>query len=169
MLSEQLPGNGNSCDFRIVSWHDPLLLICELVERYLLMISCWLKISYFVSIWERREKIVIHIQIYFTQKCEKGEYKPVRWEQVKCKLTAEGKARLYEPPTRQPRMESLPETQVTILASALSVVTWRADKNTLWAKWRCCTAITFIATAAQALWWWQPCCLAASESCFTLL
>lgn len=88
-----------------------------------------------MSIWDRRKKkIVMHIQIYFIQKCEKGEYQPVRWERVECKLIAAGKASLHEPPTRQPRMESLPETQVTILASALSVVTWRAEKSTLWAK-----------------------------------
>lgn len=76
----------------------------------------------------------MNIQIYFTQKCEKGEYQPVRWEGVKCKLIAVGKARLHEPPTRQPRMESLSETQVTMLANAVSVVTWRAEKSTLWAK-----------------------------------
>lgn len=72
---------------------------------------------------ERRKKIVVHIQTYFTQKCEKGEYKGVGREEVKCKLVAVRKTRLHEPPSRQPRMKSLPETQVTILASALSVVT----------------------------------------------
>lgn len=87
-----------------------------------------------MSIWERRKKIVMHIQICFTQMCEKREYKPVRWERVKCKLIAVEKTRLHEPPTRQPRKESLPEIQVTVLASALSVVTWRAEKSTFWGE-----------------------------------
>lgn len=37
---QQLPRNGNSSGFSVVSWHDLLPLICGLVKRYLLMISC---------------------------------------------------------------------------------------------------------------------------------